>query len=320
MSSTSRRERPHPATAAVRRLAGHRPSGRVLAVLAVVGTNVLWGTTIVASRPVLERVPPLTLAWLRAAVAVAVLMPLLARSGARPAWGRGPALLGVCLAGFYACFNLGIRHARAADAALIVEGGVPLATALLALLILGERVTGTRLIAMLGSAIGVAAIAIEGGASRPGASVLGSLLLCGCAFFLATYTVLGRRVFPRDGLLPAVAGALAYGTLALVPAVVGELATTAVARPTGADAARIFYLGGGGVALAYVLFGYGLRHLEAGVVGICSTVAPLVGVAAAAFVRHETVTPVQLACGLLIVGAVWRAARSDERERKTVAR
>src|SRR5262245_55958685 len=108
----------------LRPVAGRGPSCRLLAALAVVGANALWGTTIVASRPVLERVPPLTLAWLRAAVAVAVLLPLLARSGARPAWGRRPALLGACLAGFYACFNLGIRHATAADAALIVEGGV----------------------------------------------------------------------------------------------------------------------------------------------------------------------------------------------------
>src|SRR5215211_584181 len=177
-------------------------------------------------------------------------------------------LLGACLAGFYACFNLGIGRTTAADATLIVEGGVPLATAVLALVLLGERLTLRWFLAMLGAAIGVASIAIEAGVTRPGASASGSLLLCCCALFLAAYTVAGRWLAARDGLLPSVSGNLAYGALALVPLVAGELATTGMERPTDIDVVLMLYLGVAGVALAYVLYGYGLRHLDAGVVGI----------------------------------------------------
>jgi hypothetical protein len=45
---------------------------------AVVAANAIWGTTFVATRPLLERVPPITLATARVAIALLVLLPILA--------------------------------------------------------------------------------------------------------------------------------------------------------------------------------------------------------------------------------------------------
>ncbi|HEY7030331.1 MAG TPA: EamA family transporter [Thermomicrobiales bacterium] len=60
-------------------------------MLALVAADVIWGTTLVATKPMLERVPPLTPATARFAVALLVLLPLVRRAGKRPTLGRTPA-------------------------------------------------------------------------------------------------------------------------------------------------------------------------------------------------------------------------------------
>ncbi len=107
-------------------------SARTLAILALVGANVIWGSTFVALKPVLDRVPPLTVASLRFAIALAILLPLVFLVGDRPARGRGPLLMG--LTGvflLYLCQNVGLQYSSAANGALI-HGGIPVLTALLA--------------------------------------------------------------------------------------------------------------------------------------------------------------------------------------------
>ncbi len=102
---------------------------------------------------------------------------------------------------------------------------------------------------------------------------------------------------------------LAFAVL-LLPAAALELAIVGAERPSLADVGLLLYLGTGLAALAYVLLGYALRRLEAGVVGVFSNVAPLVGVAAAVIVLHEPVTSLQLAGGALIGSGIWLAARA----------
>src|SRR5688500_16691875 len=82
-----------------------RPSTRTLAVLALIGANVIWGGSAVASKTVLDHVPPMTLASLRVAIALAVLMPLAARGGGRPATGGATALLGLTGVAFFCLFQ-----------------------------------------------------------------------------------------------------------------------------------------------------------------------------------------------------------------------
>lgn len=66
----------------------------LLAILALIGAKVNWGATFVVTKPLLVRVPPLTLASARFAIALLVLSPLLARSGRRPMLNRTTAIMG----------------------------------------------------------------------------------------------------------------------------------------------------------------------------------------------------------------------------------
>jgi drug/metabolite transporter (DMT)-like permease len=284
-------------------------SARVRAVLALVLANAIWGTTFVATKPMLDRVPPLTIASGRFAVALLVLFPLVWRAGGRPTLGREAALLGftgVFL--LYLTQNVGLDYTSATNGALI-HGGIPVLTALLAVPLLGERFDRRRFGGIVASMAGVAAVVLLGSGSGVGGSVLGDALLLVSAVALAAYLVLGRRIFPSGGSLELVAGVACYGLLFLLPASAIELTVQGMARPTGGDLLGLLYLGTVASALAFVLWAYGLRHLEAGQAAVFANLTPLVGVAVAALLLGERVTVVQFGGGLLILGGVWLTTR-----------
>lgn len=295
--------------------ARRRPSAPALAAVALVAATALWGTSFVATKVVLDHVPPLTLAALRFVVALLVLLPLTARTGRRPSLGREAALLGLTgMALFFVCQNLGLRFASAGSAALVLNGGIPILTTLLAAVFLHERLAGARLAGTLAGVAGVLALALvgpgQGTASRGGpAGVLGvGLLLLAAA--AALYTLLGRRAFAGGDALALTTGATCYGLLFSLPAAAVEVAIVGATRPTGTDL-LLLYLGAGCSALPFVLWGYALARLEACQVAVLGNLELLFAVAFAALLLREPLPPVHAAGGTLIVAGVWLAARCD---------
>lgn len=301
--------RPRAEAAGDRAIALPRPSARARAALALVAANAIWGTTFVATKPVLARVPPLTLAAARFAVALLVLLPLLARAGRRPRLTRTTAVLGFAgVSVVQLCQNLGLRSAAATDGALI-HGGIPVLTALLAAPVLGERPGGRRLVGAGVSLAGVAAALVLGGGGRLGDSAPGYALLLLSALGAAARQVLGKRIIPGQDSLEFVAGVAVFGLLFLIPASGAELAMGGMGRPTAGDVVAILYLGGAASALAFVLWAHGLRHLEAGQAAAFANLNPLTGVAVAAVWLGEPVSRFQIGGCALVLAGVWLAHR-----------
>jgi len=285
------------------------PTLRTRAILALIAANVIWGTTFVATKSMLDRVPPLTVASLRFVVALLVLLPLVRLAGGRPALGRTPALLGfVGIFVVFLCQNLGLNQTSASNGALIFAVA-PVFTALLALPLLGEGLDGRRVAGMVASAVGVAAVVLFGRDAGLGGSVVGDALIVFCVAAFALYLVLGRRALAHGGSLELVAGIEIYGLLFLLPVSAIEIAVGGIERPTGSDVLGLVYLGALASALAFVLWAYALHHLQAGQAAVFTNLSPLVGVAVAAVVLGETMTVVQLLGGLLILGGVWFGCR-----------
>ena len=78
--------------------------------------------------------------------------------------------------------------------------------------------------------------------------------------------------------------------------------------PSAGDLLLLIYLGAGCSGLAYLLGGYGLRHLSAAETAVIGNLEVVIGFASAAVCRHEPLTAVQLGGGALILGGVWLAA------------
>ena len=286
-----------------------RRSERAMAILALVAANAIWGSTLVATKPLLGSVSPLSLAAIRFAIAVAVLWPLVLRAGRRPALGRLPALmgfLGVFLV--FVCQNAGLALTSATNAALI-HGGVPVLTLVLAAAALGERLGASSLAGIGLSLAGVAAVVLHGRGGELGIAAVGDALVFASVLAMAAYLVVGRRVYAAHDPLAVVAGVTFYGLLFLLPAGAVELALGGAVRPAAGDLVGLFYLGAGASGLAFVLWAFGLRHLAAGQAAPFANLNPLVGMALAVVALGEPLSPVHLVGSVLILGGVWLTAR-----------
>lgn len=73
--------------------------------------------------------------------------------------------------------------------------------------------------------------------------------------------------------------------------------------------AVVIYLGAGCSALTYALWGYALRHIEAGRAATFDALIPVVGTAAAVLVLLEAPLAWQIVGGVIVVAGVWLAVR-----------
>src|SRR5215203_1289859 len=230
-----------------------RLNGRFTAIMALVLANIVFGTTFVATKPMLDRIPPLTIATGRFAFALLVLMPFLLRSGRRPNLGRTSALLGfVGVFLLYFSQNLGLEMTSATNGALI-HGGIPVFTMLIAGPVLAERLNASRLTGVIISLLGVGAVILCGNGAKVNLSLAGDSLILLSAAAMAAYLVIGRKAFSGDDTLEIIAGGTCYGLLFLIPASGAEIVTRGIERPTNGDLACWIYLGVIASALAFFL-------------------------------------------------------------------
>lgn len=301
-------EAPFTPTFALTRLR-HAATTRRAAIIALVAANVIWGTSFVVTKPVLAAIPPVTLAAERLACAVVLLMTFLLATGRRPVFNRQTALLGLIgIFLVYAFQNIGLQFTTAANSSLI-QGGVPLFTALLAAPLLSERCGRGRMCELAVAGAGVIAVILGGSHGSIGQSTAGDALVVASALCLATRFTFGRRLFATGNALEILAGMTAFGLLFLLPASVVEVSVKGINRPPAIDLAAVAYLDFISSGVAFMLWAFGLRHLPAGHAASFANLNPLVGMVVAVLALGEAVTAVQVFGGALILAGVWLTAR-----------
>lgn len=254
-----------------------RPSPRAVGIAAAVITVLVWTGFIIISRASAGRsLSPLDIAVCRIVGASLVLVPwgawLVARQrritgaeqgslfGLSPLSLRLSALAGVFGAVAYATFAYtGFFYAPAGHASVLMPGSLPLWTALLAALVLGDRITPLR---AAGLALIVAGDLLVGGRSllhafEGGDVWKGDLLFMSAAFSWACYSVVVRR-----NALDAVRTTIAITVFALltyVPAyallaATGVLHSRLPSAPWGEIAFQMGFQGIGSVVISGITF------------------------------------------------------------------
>jgi drug/metabolite transporter (DMT)-like permease len=288
-------------------------SGRVVAILSLLLVMLLWGTSFVVTKAILDEVPPLLLALLRFAVASALLVPLVQLRGG-PALLPRPLPLGtLCLMAltgvtlFIVCSNLSLVYTTVTDASLI-QASIPAVTAVLAFAILGERLDRLRLFSIGASVVGVALIVLAGGhggeAPNP---LLGDLLMLGAVVCWAAYTILGKAL-PSTSRLALTAYSTLLGTVLLIPAAAYDLVTQAPMGVSVESWLAVLYMGAVPSASCYLLWNRALGHLDAGHAATFINLIPVVGVIGAALFLDERPAPAELAGGAVVLAGVWLAS------------
>jgi drug/metabolite transporter, DME family len=239
----------------------------------VLSAACLWGLLGPVSRVAMaEGITPLELAFWRAALASVLFGAHAAALRQVRVSGRdlpvvaGFGLVGVAL--FFGAYFRAVETGGAALAAVLLYTA-PVWVAVLSVLFLAERVTGRKAAAVALAVGGVAGIAAVGGAGpvRISAEALGWGLLAGVTY--ALYYLFGKRYFTRYAPATVFLYAMPVGALAMLPLV--------DFRPKSAVAwGVIVFLAVLPTYAAYLLYGLGLRRLEATRAATIATIEPVV--------------------------------------------
>ncbi len=269
----------------------------------------IWGTSFVATKPLLEALPPATLALGRLFFALLFLLPVIGLTGRSIALGWRPAILGSTgVALTVVLQNFGLERTSATNAACI-SGMVPAIAILLAFLFYRHVPSRNGAIAIGLSIAGVMAIVLSDASETASLSPLGDLLMLASATSLAIYLVLGSRYFSHVDPIALVAGSSLYGMVLLAPFVGYEAMHMQASLPDARSIVLLIYLGAGASALAYCLEGHALGELGSGPVALFGNLVPVIGILASTALLREQISFLQGSGAVLVVGGTWLASR-----------
>jgi drug/metabolite transporter (DMT)-like permease len=231
--------------------------GRLLLILAL--TLVLWASAFVGIRYAVRHYPPGSLALLRFLVASTLLGGYVVLGKPSPSrlrfsiqdWGGFFALGATGVFGYHLALNFGERTVEAGAASLLVNT-TPLFTVLLAVFLLGERLTARGGLGLAVAFSGATMVAL--GAAKGIALDRGALLVLAAAVVQAFYFALQKPMLGRFGALDLTTRAIWCGTL-LLSVFLPELVSTVREAPISSTLVVLF-LGVGPSCFAYVAWAY----------------------------------------------------------------
>jgi drug/metabolite transporter (DMT)-like permease len=205
--------------------------------------------------------------------------------------------LGAVLALHWTLYFLAIKQTSVASAVLITYAG-PIMIALLAPLLIRERVPGVSIAALAVSAAGIALISLAGGEGEAAVRPLGVALAVGAAASMAVLVVLLKRYAESADPLTVVIYLDGTATALLWPALVfSDYALT------GQSIVYLLVLGVLLTGLSGFLYVLALRVVPATTVGILSYMEPVSAAVLAAVLLGEPLTAAVIVGGAAIVAA-----------------
>ena len=290
----------------------HVMSHRASAILSLILVMCVWGSAFSVTKTAIAEVPPVLIAFLRFALAAAVMLPLaLARRGpaqrmTKRQWAT-VAAMGICgFTLFQAGANIAQTYTTATQAA-IIQSIIPVLTAILAALVLRERPAGRGVAGIALSLAGVFAVVLVAAPSASARSpLLGGAIMVGAVGMWAIYTVLAKRLAGAD-MLRVTAYSTAFGALFLLPLALIESGGLALPAISWRGWLSIGYLGLVSSAIANLLYNRSLAHLEANQTATFINLVPIVGVVVAVLFLGEPLIVWQLAGGAVTLLGVWLA-------------
>lgn len=236
-----------------------------LGYVCLIGAIGLWSTVEVVTRSILTGVQPIQLAWVRfliGGIFLAALLPFdLRKRGLRLnrrivlfcCWVSIP---GVVISNIALQYSL--VHTGAAVVATIY-GASPLFVLGLSCILLGERVTLSRVVGLSCGLLGVAVLSM--GKQSATFSLLGVAFAVCAAGAFSLWTVFAKKSAGAYAGLPITVLCFAFGVLFMTPLALiegGGIDVVALRNHAG----PVLYLGIGGTALSYWLYFKGLEHVD----------------------------------------------------------
>jgi drug/metabolite transporter (DMT)-like permease len=285
---------------------------KLTGILSGLAAAAIWGGMYVVSKVVLDIIPPFTLLTIRLILGIAVLWIVVARQGGI-GFTRHQYLvaIGVGLVGYGISVGLqfvGTRLSTASNGALVTSA-TPAFVLPFAALLLKEKITRMRFLALLVSTLGVLAVVDPRTASFSPDLFWGNIILVGAAVTWALYSVLVGLSTRKLKVLPATLVYFWGGLLVSIPAAAIELQSIPLGTIDLGVVLGILYLGVISTALAMYLWNRAFATLEAGVASLTFFAQPVVGAGLGALFLKEELSLLFLLGGALIGLGLWLATR-----------
>lgn len=271
--------------------------------------SILAGASVVATRAVIEEVPPLSLAVLRFGQGGLILTLCLG------VWASGMfrlrrqdipflALLGLLLyAIFPFAFNAGLRWTEASRGSLMLATA-PVWTAILAHAAGREQLSRRQWVGLVLSMVGVGIAVASRGLDWQGERLAfaGDGLILLAAICGAAYSVLVKRAFIHYSALTITAYGMLFGTVILLPAALLEGLPSV--RLGGQPLVLVLFLGILGGALMWWLFAYALGKMTPSQVIVYINLNPLTAMILAVILLGERLTAPVLVGFIVVLSGV----------------
>lgn len=287
--------------AASRSEAARRTAGGVLFIL--IAATLWGGLGPVAKIAFAEGMTPLAVAFWRALLGWAF---FIIHAGVRRTVAVAPrdiprivVFAVVSVAGFYGSYQLAVQYGGAARAAVLLYTA-PAWVAVLAAIVLRERLTGRTVVSVVLAIAGVAMISLSGagtGRLSGAAPWIGIVFGLIAGFTYALYYIVGRRLLERYSSITLFSWILIIGAAALAPFV-------SVRVPSVRAAGALLFIGFGATYLAYTAYALGLLRLQSSQAAVIATAEPVVAAFVAYLFWGEYLGPVGYAGAVLVITGV----------------
>ncbi|MCK4260462.1 MAG: EamA family transporter [Halanaerobiales bacterium] len=286
---------------------------KILPIIAIVATVILWGISFISIKVSLEVLPPMTLALLRFIIASILLVlvrvfmsfklkktnqrinkkdiPLMALTG----------FIGVTLYFFFE--NYGIKLTTASAASIIIAT-IPIFSLIAEAIVFKSKLTTKKIIGVIVSMIGVCFI-IGGNLTKLFSSNNGKgyVMMFAAVLSWVIYSLVTKPLFKKYSQLTIVFYQTIYGTILLIPFVIFETTNWNLLNHT--IVLNVVYLGVFCSAVGYYLYVYSLDHLGISTSSLYLNLIPLIAIISSYFILGEMISLNQILGGILVIVSVY---------------
>ena len=277
--------------------------------LAAVITIIIWGTTFVSTKVLLEDFAPVDILFYRFLIGLIVLIMvhphvLTFRSWRQEALFAGAGLCGVTL--YFLLENIALTLTYASNAGIIVAV-IPMITAVLAHFFLsGEKLEPRFFIGFAAAFTGLALIFFNGQMMLK-LNPLGDILAAASAFVWAAYAILMKKISTFGyHTIQCTQRIFLYGLLFMVPALfLFDFRFDASPFASPANWLNILFLGAGASALCFVTWNWSVGVLGAVKTSAYIYMVPVITIAASVVILQEKLTWVAFCGGALTLAGLY---------------
>ncbi|MEH2533539.1 drug/metabolite transporter (DMT)-like permease [Bradyrhizobium sp. AZCC 1588] len=292
-------------------------------VLAAILSSGLGGTSIGATRYLVNAVDPLAIGSFRFGIGFLLLLPAALLQGAQ--WPRRPDWLSVAGLGvlyfalFPILFNASLIFTTAARGALALST-LPLLTMVVGAALGSEALTVRKSIGVVIATLGVALALLSNLASAPPGAWRGDLLMIAAALCMALYSIWSKPFIARSGPIPFTTVSMGVGAVCLVLVSYWRGSFAPVAAFEVPQWLAAIYLGAFGSALTFYLWAFALARTTPTRVAISVTVNPITASLVGAALLDEPLRWNLVAGILAVFAGIWVATTSGRRPATRLSR